>query len=106
MLPGFYERENNVRESHVVVQITDNGGRRSGIDLRQFSYTDHIPERRADQDRRCGLDRRSGLERRTCEDRRCGIDKRTERKGGEKIIEMRKYKERRSSSNRRAAAFG
>jgi hypothetical protein len=36
----------------------DNGGRRSGLDRRMFSYTGHIPERR------------SGLERRNCADRR------------------------------------
>ena len=37
----------------------DNGGRRSGIDRRQFSYDLHIPERRS------GIDRRSGVDRRT-----------------------------------------
>ncbi|MBU4316290.1 MAG: hypothetical protein KKF30_03335 [Proteobacteria bacterium] len=36
----------------------DNGGRRIGIDRRQFSYFTHIPERRTGEDRR------------TCEDRR------------------------------------
>ena len=41
----------------------DNGGRRSGIDRRQFSYAIHIPERRSEEDRRNGLDRR--LEART-----------------------------------------
>ncbi len=41
----------------------DNGGRRSGIDRRQFSYAIHIPERRSEADRRNGLDRR--LEART-----------------------------------------
>jgi len=39
--------------------ITDNGGRRSGIDRRQFSYYEHIPERRSGKDRRNGNDRRS-----------------------------------------------
>ena len=37
----------------------DNGGRRSGLDQRQFSYAGHIPEQRSDTDRRRGLDRRS-----------------------------------------------
>lgn len=41
----------------------DKGGRRSGIDRRQFSYAIHIPERRSEEDRRGGLDRR--LEART-----------------------------------------
>ena len=40
-------------------QVIDNGGRRSGIGRRQFSYDFHIPERRS------GLDRRSGVDRRT-----------------------------------------
>ena len=38
--------------------LPDNGGRRSGIDRRQFSFTQHIPERRSGKERRSGLDRR------------------------------------------------
>jgi hypothetical protein len=38
--------------------IMDNGGRRLGIDRRQFSYDVHIPERRSLEKRRSGLDRR------------------------------------------------
>jgi hypothetical protein len=38
--------------------LPDNGGRRSGADRREFSYTSHIPERRSGNDRRSGLDRR------------------------------------------------
>ncbi len=38
--------------------IKDNGGRRLGIDQRQYSYTIHIPERRSGKERRSGLDRR------------------------------------------------
>jgi hypothetical protein len=37
--------------------LQDNGGRRSGIERRQFSYHFHIPERRF-KERRSGLDRR------------------------------------------------
>ena len=37
---------------------SDNGGRRSGIDRRQFSYSGHMPERRSGEDRRSGGDRR------------------------------------------------
>ena len=36
----------------------DNGGRRSGGDRRNYSYTLHIPERRNGEDRRSGEDRR------------------------------------------------
>jgi len=39
-------------------QICDNGGRRSGLDRRQFSYSDHIPERRSGEERRNGGDDR------------------------------------------------
>ncbi len=60
----------------------DNGGRRSGIDRRQFSYTAHIPERRCGEDRRSSEDRRSGKDQRKVivltisMDRRSGIERR------------------------------
>jgi hypothetical protein len=38
--------------------LPDNGGKRLGIDRRQFSYDFHIPERRLGKERRGGLDRR------------------------------------------------
>jgi hypothetical protein len=38
--------------------LPDNGGRRLGIDRRQFSYYAHIPERRSVKDRRSENDRR------------------------------------------------
>jgi len=38
--------------------ILDNGGRRSGGERRNYSYTLHIPERRSGNDRRNGSDRR------------------------------------------------
>jgi len=38
--------------------LQDNGGRRLGLDRRQFSYDFHIPERRTGKERRSGLDRR------------------------------------------------
>jgi hypothetical protein len=44
--------------------LRDNGGRRTGIERRYFSYTSFIPERRSDNDRRSSLDRRSGRDRR------------------------------------------
>ncbi len=86
------------------VKIRDNGGRRSGIDLRQFSYTGHIPERRSGEDRRNGTDRRNIRERRAGEDRRKTPQKLVEKKES-KIIDLRSHKERRGSINRRAA-FG
>ena len=36
----------------------DNGGRRTGVDRRQFTYAVHIPERRSGKDRRTNQDRR------------------------------------------------
>ena len=38
--------------------LPDNGGRRSVIERRQFSYSGHIPERRSGKERRSGNDRR------------------------------------------------
>ena len=52
--------------------LIDNGGRRLGIDSREFSYTNHVPNRRTQEDRRSGVDRRCGLERRQGTDRRSG----------------------------------
>jgi hypothetical protein len=56
--------------------IGDRGGRRSGIDRRQFSYSMHIPERRGDVERRSCVDRRMDRERRSNVDRRSGADRR------------------------------
>jgi hypothetical protein len=42
----------------------DNAGRRLGIDRRQFSYAEHIPEGRCGEDRRSDKDRRIGIGRR------------------------------------------
>ncbi len=53
--------------------IIDNGGRRLGLERRQYEYTDHIPARRVHDERRSGMDRRStmfSVDRRTCKDRR------------------------------------
>ena len=41
-----------------IIEIQDNGGRRSGIDRRRYSYSGHIPERRDGFDRREQADRR------------------------------------------------
>jgi len=39
----------------------DNGGRRSGEERREFTYSDYTPERRSSKDRRSGFDRRLKL---------------------------------------------
>ena len=81
-----------------VLAIIDYGGRRSGIDRRQFFYTDHIPARRSNNDRRNSLDRRSKL------DRRNGLDRRRI-EGSMKIINLdrRKNKDRRCFIERRVS---
>ena len=69
-------------DSHMDQDLRDNGGRRSGVDRRQFSYTGYIPERRAVEDRRRRIDRRCGEDRRNVNDqtveinRRSGLDRR------------------------------
>lgn len=50
--------------SGIKLKIWDNGGRRSGIDRRYYSYSGHIPERRLGSERRMREDRRSGKDRR------------------------------------------
>jgi hypothetical protein len=59
-----FERIINVGVSKITWELRDNGGRRSGIDRRYFSYYGHIPERRGQEERRSHEDRRSGSERR------------------------------------------
>ena len=44
-----------------MLEIRDNGGRRSGIDRRYYSYSGHIPERRCGFDRRKLEDRRQSV---------------------------------------------
>jgi hypothetical protein len=81
----------------MAVALIDNGGRRLGVDRRQFSYTDYIPDKRLGDCRRIGLDRRGGLHRRDEIDRRRS-----------KVIilkdrkDLREGKDRRSSIERRA----
>jgi len=49
----------NSDENEVMASfIRDNGGKRLGLDRRQFSYDKHIPECRSGNDRRSRLDRR------------------------------------------------
>jgi hypothetical protein len=59
---GTNERTFTVGTEHGAFTPHDNGGRRSWIDRRRFSYSCHIPERR------------SGIERRKLEGRRFGYN--------------------------------
>ena len=54
------KKENNILE--LLVSL-DNGGRRSGGERRNFSYSLHIPERRKNKERRKSKDRRQFLRR-------------------------------------------
>ena len=78
--------------SSIPIATVDKGGRRIGIERRQFSYTDHVPESRSGRDRRIGVDRRSGI------DRRCGRD--IKKKIGK---DLRRNGDRRSDTCRRSA---
>jgi len=62
-----------------------------GVDRRQFSYTNHIPDRRRGHDRRTGFDRRDNIDRRS--------DKVIIIKNGK---DLRKGNDRRNSPERRA----
>ena len=42
--------------------VIDNGGRRSGIERRSFSYAIHVPELRSGDDLKIGIDRRNEVE--------------------------------------------
>ena len=52
--------------------MTDNFGRRLGIERKRFSYILHIPERRPGKERRSGIDRRRdrGFKIEQCKERR------------------------------------
>ena len=80
--------------------LIDTGGRRTGIDRRDFSYTNYLPNRRVEEDRRHSVDRRSGLERRNDSDRRNAktIFKKIQRPEND----LRERTHRRSGLNRRA----
>jgi len=80
--------------------LIDTGGRRTGIDRRDFSYTNYLPNRRVEENRRNGLDRRSGLERRNDLDSRSGktIFKKIQRPEND----LREGTDRRNGLDRRA----
>lgn len=76
-------KDTSLSGSDVANKIIDNGGRRSGYDRREFTYSGHIPERRATSDRR------------RTEDRRNGRDRREGQVQGNMFVEMRSGLERR-----------
>lgn len=55
---ALIDKDLTMDETVQKIIFLDNGGRRSGVDRRQFSYTSYIPERRRGGDRRKGEDRR------------------------------------------------
>ena len=64
-LPDIYVlKDLTMNITAMAIALIDNGGRRLGIDRRQFLYTNHIPDRRLCEDRRTGLERRNCLDRR------------------------------------------
>ena len=83
----------------MALYLIDNGGRRTGIKRREFSYTNHLPNGRTKKERRNGVDRRSGLERRKDKNRRSGmiIFKKIQRPEND----LREGTDRRSSLDRR-----
>jgi hypothetical protein len=85
----------------VILKLWDNGGRRSGLERRRFSYDGFIPERRG-EDRRNGEERRCGVDRRSGKDRRSGESPLLT----EAFAEKRVSSTRRERSDRRAAASG
>jgi len=62
------------KEANSQLGLGDNGGRRSGIDRRNFCYIVYIPERRV-ADRRSDLDRRFDQDWTNWRGRRNGIDR-------------------------------
>ena len=72
--------------------LIDNGGKRSGIDPRHFSYDAHVPERRSTRDRRSGKDRRIGIDRRKVIEASITADRRkaVERRAAYKTLSDRK----------------
>ncbi len=64
-MSDFHEMANNlkIKEARFLrtenpAYVIDNGGRRLGIERRQFEYSHYIPERRLGLERRCIPERR------------------------------------------------
>jgi hypothetical protein len=82
---------------NIVFNPSDNGGRRVGIERRQFSYSNHIPERRFLENRRIAGDRRMNS------DRRSGFDRRQSRMQTI-VTDLRNHRDRRDLACRRSGA--
>jgi hypothetical protein len=91
-----------MRDLYIAYNLLDNGGRRTGIERRRFSYAEHIPERRSGEDRRVSEDRRCGKDRRGKQDRRSGMERRASRRAGIVWKDRRGKSERRTGQERRA----
>ena len=89
--------------SAIAIALIDNGGRRSGFERRQFSYTNHIPERRIAPKRRILFDRRQTTDRRYLVSRRMSGSDKGFVKNMMGLKCRRKKQERRSDYERRAA---
>jgi hypothetical protein len=90
-----------MRDNYLSYNLRDNGGRRTKIERRRFSYAEHIPERRSGEDRRACEERRCREERRDEKDRRSGIDRRASRRVGIVPRERRGKATRRGAEDRR-----
>jgi hypothetical protein len=55
------EKRATREDSEATVFQSDNGGRRLGLERREFSYDIHLPERRSNTIRRSRVDRRNGF---------------------------------------------
>jgi hypothetical protein len=86
----------NLREDVLVINLSDNFGRRSGVDRRQASHPYDMERRRAGTDRRSVIDRRFRLERRNGGERRnskrlsFGMDRRNgrDRRSGHEQMDL------------------
>jgi hypothetical protein len=92
-----------MRDIYLSYDLSDNGGRRIGLERRRFSYSEHIPERRCGEERRKGTERRTGIDRRAGVDRRARTDRRSTPRGDRRDRpDRRGEQERRGSDDRRA----
>ncbi|MBU0987638.1 MAG: hypothetical protein KKH68_10345 [Proteobacteria bacterium] len=89
MVDGWYKSDQyKMMVDECVVALKDNGGRRSGIERRQTSINQFIPEIRRGIDRRCA------------KDRRCSPNRREEWINGTKVLDLRTGIDRRKFFNK------
>ena len=90
--------------SAITMALTDKGGRRSGYERRQFSYSVHVPERRINRERRMPSDRRESIDRRYRVDRKI-LGKKLESFKNMMGSDSRREKQERRGDNERRAVF-